>query len=326
VLDYQKAIGVTSFGWGNVRGVHEQDFAISCRELLKLIRQVSEKTEGIPISKWSLPPNEYVNITFIDLQRSGMYGSEVQFISSRGYIEPANTKIRDTARRLISDVPGPYSIDQIDSIYRYLLDNWNYVSDPGYSDLIRYANETLILGEDENFSGMGDCEDFSILLCSLIESIGGTTRIIVVKDNSERSAHAYPEVYLGKLYNSQVENTTNWLKHKYQTNEIFMHIDNESKDVWLNLDSGLYPWEWETHPRKAHPGGPFRPGDEHIILYSDSDRLGKLVPIASSIYSDTKIQNGWIEPYKGTILPPPKKGSINKDNKINEDKKMEEIK
>ena len=98
---YGEVIGVTSFGWGNVRGVHEQDFAISCRDLLKLIRQGSEKTEGIPISKWSLPPNEYVNITFIDLQRSGMYGSEVQFISSRGYIEPANTKIRDTAHALV---------------------------------------------------------------------------------------------------------------------------------------------------------------------------------------------------------------------------------
>jgi len=63
--------------------------------------------------------------------------------------------------------------------------------------------------------GGGDCDDFAILMSALIESVGGTTRIILAR-NSSTGGHAYTEVYLGNLseQNNQVEDIIAWLKQE----------------------------------------------------------------------------------------------------------------
>jgi Transglutaminase-like superfamily. len=87
--------------------------------------------------------------------------------------------------------------------------------------------------------GGGDCDDFAILMSALVESIGGTTRIILARNNST-GGHAYTEVYLGRINNSdsggQVEAIIDWLKEKLDADKIYTHIDTDTKDVWLNLD------------------------------------------------------------------------------------------
>jgi len=59
-------IGVTTFGY--IEGLHELDFAISCRELLNLIRNTSDGIDGIPLSKFNLTSNEYEYITYSTFQ------------------------------------------------------------------------------------------------------------------------------------------------------------------------------------------------------------------------------------------------------------------
>lgn len=56
-----------------------------------------------------------------------------------------------------------------------------------------------------------------------------------------------------------MEEMIRWLEKKYNTNEIYTHIDTETKDVWLNLD-------WGDLSGNAHPGGPFFKGNKHILL------------------------------------------------------------
>ena len=111
--------------------------------------------------------------------------------------------------------------------------------------------------------GGGDCDDFAILMSALVESIGGTTRIILARNNST-GGHAYTEVYLGRINNSdsggQVEAIIDWLKEKLDADKIYTHIDTDTKDVWLNLDWG------PDEKGSAHPGGPFYQGDKHIVL------------------------------------------------------------
>jgi hypothetical protein len=98
-------------------------------------------------------------------------------------------------------------------------------------------------------------------MAALIESIGGTTRIILARNNTT-GGHAYTEVYLGQLDsdNNHIDDIVNWLKDLYETDKIFAHIETDTKEVWLNLDWG------RDVDGNAHPGGPLYPGDMHIVV------------------------------------------------------------
>ncbi len=175
-------------------------------------------------------------------------------------VEPDNQRVRKEALRLALKYPGDHTIDQICSIYGYLKSGddlkkgWGYVPDPRGLDYFSYANESLGAGED--YVGGGDCDDFAILMAALVESIGGTTRIILAHNNST-GGHAYSEVYLGQLNatNNQVEVVLKWLEQTYDSDKIYTHVDTDTKYVWLNLD-------WSAD----YPGGPLYQGDKHYVL------------------------------------------------------------
>jgi len=113
-----------------------------------------------------------------------------------------------------------------------------------------------------NSVGIGDSDDFAILVAALIESIGGVTRIILA--NNSWGDHAYTEVYLGQLDdpNCQVGEIIKWLQNEYDVDNIYGHINIDKKEVWLNFDWGQGPGG-----PFVHPGGPLFPGDRHDILY-----------------------------------------------------------
>ncbi|MCK9564659.1 MAG: hypothetical protein M0Q43_01255 [Methanothrix sp.] len=182
-------------------------------------------------------------------------------------VEPDNSRVLDEAVVLALKYPGEKTIEQIASIYNYLKNGdgskkgWGYVSDPRGIDYFMFANQTLRNGDRANCVGGGDCDDFAILMSALVESVGGTTRIILAR-NSSIGGHAYTEVYLGNLsgQNNQVGGIIDWLKEKFDTDKIYTHIDTDTKDVWLNLDWGA------DEKGNTHPGGPFYQGDKHIVL------------------------------------------------------------
>ncbi|HPS91531.1 MAG TPA: transglutaminase-like domain-containing protein [Methanothrix sp.] len=182
-------------------------------------------------------------------------------------VEPNNSAVRHEAVVLAAKYPGDRTIDQISSIYSYLKNGadskkgWSYVADTRGIDSFMYANETLRIGEEARCVGAGDCDDFAILMSALIESIGGTTRIILARNNIT-GGHAYAEVYLGNLNepNNQVDGIIEWLKGNLRTDKIYTHIDADTKDVWLNMDWG------PDEKGNTHPGGPLYPGDKHIVI------------------------------------------------------------
>lgn len=67
---------------------------------------------------------------------------------------------------------------KVNSIYRWVVENYNYHSDPRITELIQSPYETLNIGG-------GDCEDLAILTSSLLENLGIKT-YLVFTDN-----HAY---------------------------------------------------------------------------------------------------------------------------------------
>jgi hypothetical protein len=149
--------------------------------------------------------------------------------------------------------PGFATMDQFCSIYNYLLygnesiKGWMFISNPrtwGWQHRA-YANETLRIGGDLGFSGVGDSIDFAIAASSLVESIGGTTRIIFAQN--PKSSHVYSEVYIGDNKDNHTKDNLEWLRANYNVKEIFVHTDLRSGELWLNFD----------FLNTTHPGGPF---------------------------------------------------------------------
>ncbi len=193
-------------------------------------------------------------------------------------VEPDYISIREDAVMLASKYPGDLGIDQINEIYIYMKygnqtkNGWRYVRDPRGIDSWNYANASMKIGDRAKCVGLGDCDDFAILMAAFVESIGGATRIILANNNS-KGGHAYTEVYLGRINdpNCQVEAIMEWLQQESDTGKIYGHVDTDTKEVWLNLDWG------PDEKGNAHPGGPLFQGERHDVLRIRDQY--KLIPV-----------------------------------------------
>ena len=93
-----------------------------------------------------------------------------------------DVELRTYANSIIKDCPWNDKECQINEIYRHIVENFNYVSDPRGIEYIQSPQETLQIGG-------GDCEDLSILFNSLCENIGIKTYLVL------NETHAYSLVY-----------------------------------------------------------------------------------------------------------------------------------
>jgi len=182
-------------------------------------------------------------------------------------INRGNQAVRDEGLKLVGNKSGARRIDQISSIYNNMVGRWTYVDDWKGLEQFQYSNYTLTIGKDAGSSGKGDCDDFSILLASLIESIGGTPRIILAYSPSLGEGHAYTEVYLGKAdeQNGEAYRIIKWLKSEYNVENISYHKDLDNGDLWLNMD-----W-WKEPGGAKHPGGPFYQATNQIPIPIQKD-------------------------------------------------------
>lgn len=166
------------------------------------------------------------------------------------------------SRLLASEYPGDYTIEQVCSIYDNVSKSWNYIPDPIGREYYCYANETIKLGREVGLAGVGDCDDFAILMAALIGNIGGLTRIVMAYGGPYGN-HAYTEVYLGKMNteNRNVERIIESLKEKYNTEDINCHINMSTDDTWLNLDRGTDP------NTPSPPGRSFHLAKDHMPIF-----------------------------------------------------------
>lgn len=148
-----------------------------------------------------------------------------------------NPTVRNNAAALVSISPGSFNLGQICDIFDFCYQNWSYVNDPITLDYFAKASETIKNGMN------GDCDDFAILICSMIISIGGEARINFAY--TDGSGHAFTEVNIGTTNRDDV---INYLKTRYGRAELW---HKEEGDVWwLNLDwQGRYPgakyWDYD---------------------------------------------------------------------------------
>jgi transglutaminase-like putative cysteine protease len=142
--------------------------------------------------------------------------------------------VRNNTVALVSASGGNFNLGQICDIFDFCLQNWSYVNDPISRDYYAKASETLRNGLN------GDCDDFAILLCSMILSIGGEARISFAYGND--GGHAFTEVNIGKTNRTEVER---YLKARYGYTGMW-HKEDSNGNWWLNLD-------WQAH----YPGGQY---------------------------------------------------------------------
>lgn len=88
-------------------------------------------------------------------------------------LDLGNFGVEQTAVTLAKDYPGEYNLNQVSEVYDTLRKGWYYYSDPSYKDKYKHANRTLQDGKISNSIGVGDCDDFAILMASILESLQG---------------------------------------------------------------------------------------------------------------------------------------------------------
>ena len=114
-------------------------------------------------------------------------GSEIK--NAMDYTNPVT---RNFALSLIdSSHSGSKNFGQICDMWDYIHDDWTYVSDPSDSEYFAKASETIESGLK------GDCDDFALLVGSVVQATGGHSRIIAARSSDGIDGHAYPEILVG---------------------------------------------------------------------------------------------------------------------------------
>lgn len=136
--------------------------------------------------------------------------------------EPA---VRTTAVSTVKNYSGAYNVYQLCALFDHVRSNVDYVSDPGDMDYWAKPTETLN-------NGAGDCEDYAILVASLVESIGGTTRIYLTDD------HAFAAAYMGNE-NESIP-AIEAIGEYYNGAPVYYFIDDYGLWVILDASAGMY--------------------------------------------------------------------------------------
>lgn len=136
-----------------------------------------------------------------------------------------------------NDPSLPYECDEFLhhlSIFKTVNDQWKYISDPFEKECFATAGETIRNGM------AGDCDDYTILMVSLICAVGGKARII------KTYGHVYPEVCLpdGITPDKAKEVIANLFCEGDEDFKLHYRTGN-SGEIWLNFE------------RSEYPGGPY---------------------------------------------------------------------
>jgi len=195
---------------------------------------VHEKELPLPPKiEFSRPQNIYTREQYINYHE--ITGEMKDLIIACDY---DNSTVRNNAVALVSISPGSFNLGQVCDIFDFCYMNWSYVNDPITRDYYAKASETLKNGLN------GDCDDFAILMCSLVLAVGGEARISFVYKGEK--GHAFAEVNLGTTNRGEVKE---YLLARYGRDEL--HYKEEDGNWWLNLDwSGQYPgaeyWDYDN--------------------------------------------------------------------------------
>lgn len=100
-----------------------------------------------------------------------------------------NMKVRTLAQNIVARVPPKNYRGEVASIHKWVRDSIRYTRDI-------HGIETLHTTDRILESRQGDCDDKSILLAALCESVGHPTRFVAAGFRGNPPSHVYPEVLI----------------------------------------------------------------------------------------------------------------------------------
>ena len=159
-------------------------------------------------------------------------GEKRQLVEACNY---SNSRLRNKAVSIAGKHAGSYNLGQFCDIFDHCYNNWKYVNDPKGNEIIEYASNTISNGLN------GDCDDFAVLVCSMVLSIGGEARINFAY--GQNGAHAFTEVNIGKT--EVGDYISKRYERVYDSSGIWTRTDKDG-NKWLNID-------WFA----KHPGGKY---------------------------------------------------------------------
>jgi transglutaminase-like putative cysteine protease len=104
-----------------------------------------------------------------------------------------NPDIRALAVKIVSDVPAKHFYHEIVAVWTFVSCAIRYTKDTFCAEMVQPAEWVLQ-------NGAGDCDDFTVLVCSLLEAIGHRTRIVAVGRNPMEYTHVYAETLSGSKW------------------------------------------------------------------------------------------------------------------------------
>lgn len=128
------------------------------------------------------------------------------------------------------------------SLFKYINNNFNYVSDSERDEYYATPRETILNGMG------GDCDDHSILMGACMEAIGARIRLVIVKN------HMYPELYVGDKKEFALLQKA--IQQLFAEEHIRQFNYHESNGVyWINLDYTA-----------RYPGGRYMNNDVYMVI------------------------------------------------------------
>ena len=111
-------------------------------------------------------------------------------------------EVRELALSIVSNVPEKNWVNEAKAILRFAQQKIRYVKDIRGVETLHTPIQILRLGQ-------GDCDDKSILIASLMESLGHPTRFMAVGKIAGHFCHVYVETRIGNKWVA-MEGTENW--------------------------------------------------------------------------------------------------------------------
>lgn len=102
----------------------------------------------------------------------------------------ASPLVRMTAQTLVRECPSRDAICQVKTLHAWVRDHIKYLADVRDVETIQTPEYTLNMGS-------GDCDDQSVLMASLLESLGYQTRFVAIGVRGGGFSHVSSQVKLG---------------------------------------------------------------------------------------------------------------------------------
>lgn len=201
---------------------------------------ISSKAPGIPTY-----PEEKLNI---------VYPKEYRLFSLnfQRAIRADNESIASEIYNITGKASGYNAKDACD-VFDYVNRLWVYRYDKN-AEFFFGASQTI------NEGYKGDCDDYSIVVCTILKNMGFNTRIVTATQGDY--GHAYPELYIGSDKETAYK-VLNYVRERYPYAEEIWYSSREIKDgemqYWLNFD-------WSGSNGYRHPGGAYFKGIQ-VIYY-----------------------------------------------------------